>query len=347
MKRLENIRPLDIKAQNECQTRWNAVAMPREGFGILQQQFVRIAGITGSADVCVKRSGVAVMCADNGVTAEGVTQTDSSVTAVVAADINSGKSTANALAIGMDCAVCAFDMGMNSDVMNVPKYKTACGTQNITKTAAMSVQQAEFAIKSGMDIVKRFSENGCKILVAGEMGIGNTTTASAISSVLLGRSVEEMTGRGAGLDSEGLKRKISAVRRAIETNVLDKSKPIELLSKLGGFDIAGMVGLYLGGAVYRMPIVIDGVVSAVAAALAVCVKPECRDFMLASHISAEPSGKALLDFIGVTAPITAEMHLGEGTGGIMLLRMLEGVEDVYTKAHHFVQSGIDPYKELK
>lgn len=347
MDRLKTIKPLDIKAQNECKSHWNSVAMPREGFGILQQQFVRIAGITGSADVTVKRSGVAIMCADNGVTTEGVTQTDSSVTAVVAADINSGKSTANALAFGMDCTIYAFDMGMNCDVANVPKYKTAFGTQNITKTAAMSVQQAEFAIKSGMDIVKQFSENGCKILVAGEMGIGNTTTASAISSVLLGQSVEEMTGRGAGLDSEGLSRKIAAIRRAIEINTPDKDKPLELLSKIGGFDIAGMVGLYLGGAVYRMPIVIDGVVSSVAAAIAVCIKPKCRDFMLASHISAEPSGKALLDFLGLDAPITAGMHLGEGTGGIMLLRMLEGVEDVYTKAHRFVQSGIDPYKELK
>lgn len=347
MERLCRIKPLDAAAQNECERRFNAIAMPLGGLGLLQDIFVKAAGITGSADVTFRRSACAVMCGDHGVTAQGVTQTDSSVTAIVARDINLGKSTVNALAEGLDITITAYDMGMHSDVAEVPRYKTAYGTADITKSAAMTREQAVSAISYAMDIVRDLAEKGNSVIIAGEMGIGNTTAASAITSVLLSRPVEEMTGRGAGLSSEGLSRKIAAVHKAIEVNAPDKSEPLDVLAKIGGFDIAGMVGLYLGGAVYRVPIIVDGVVSAAAAAVAYAIEPKSRDFMLPSHISSEPSGKALMEYLGLSAPICAAMHIGEGTGGIMLLRMLQGAENLYYNGRRFENSGIEQYKEYK
>lgn len=350
MKRLSEIKPIDKTAQRLCVERFNSIAMPLGGLGLLQSTFVKIAGITGSADVSVKPSACVIMCADNGVVAQGVTQTDSTVTAIVARDINLGKSTVNALAEGLDLAVTAYDMGMHSDVAEVPRYKTAYGTADITKSAAMTVEQAKSAISWGMDIVRDYAEKGYRAIIAGEMGIGNTTTASAIASVMLGRPVEEMTGRGAGLSGEGLTRKIAAIHRAIEVNAPDRSDPLDpldVLAKLGGFDIAGMVGLYLGGAVYRVPIIIDGVVSAVSAVLATAIERSSRDFMLPSHTSSEPSGKALMDYLAMSAPISAEMHIGEGTGGVMLLRLLQATESLYNNGRRFENSGIEQYKELQ
>ena len=179
------------------------------------------------------------------------------------------------------------------------------------------------------------------------MGIGNTTTSAAIASLILGIPAEITTGRGAGLDSSGMSRKIAAIHRAIKLNKPDPTDPIDVLSKLGGFDIAGMTGLFLGGAECGIPIVIDGVISAVSACLAEMISPGCPDFMLPSHASTEPSARLLLEKLGLKAPIYAGFHLGEGTGGIMLLPLLDGALAVYNGAHRFDEMNMERYKELK
>ncbi|MGN0679718.1 MAG: nicotinate-nucleotide--dimethylbenzimidazole phosphoribosyltransferase [Oscillospiraceae bacterium] len=346
MNRLRNITPPSQAAAAASAERWNSIAKPLGSLGLLEKQVSQIAGIIGSPDVRLDRRAVVVMCADNGVVEEGVTQSDSSVTAIVAKAIANGTSNINAMSNQFNAQVIAVDVGMNTEVEGVLPRKTARGTGNIAKGAAMTIEQAEFALRAGMDIVKDLAAKGVQIIVTGEMGIGNTTTSAAISSVLLNRPVEEMTGRGAGLDSAGLSRKISAIKRAVEINKPDPAKPLELLSKLGGFDIAGMTGLFLGGAVYHVPIVIDGVISAAAAALAVAIAPDCAGYMLPSHVSKEPAGQALLERLGLHAPIQAELRLGEGTGGVLLLPMLDGALAVYNGSHKFDELPMERYTEL-
>lgn len=349
MDRINKITPSDVKAVQAARERWNSVAKPLGSLGLLESAVEKIAAVQGTADVKITNRRAVVMCADNGVVCEGVTQSDSSVTALCAEAVAEGTSNINVLADIYGAKVTAVDIGMVHDVNSekLINRKIAYGTKSIADGAAMTVEQAEKAIAVGMDIVGDMKNEGADIIVTGEMGIGNTTTSAALASVLLDMPPKSVTGRGAGLDSAGLERKIAAVERAIAVNRSDIDKPIELLAKLGGFDIAGMTGLFLGGAYYHIPVVIDGVISAVSALAACEINPLAREYMLASHVSGEPSGKMLLEKIGVKPLITAEMRLGEGTGGIMLLPLLDGALAVYNSAHRFDDMGMERYVELK
>ncbi len=349
MDRINNITSADKAAEQAAHNRWNSIAKPLGSLGLLETAIEKIAAVQGDENVDISRRTVVVMCADNGVVCEGVTQSDSSVTAICTNAIASGTSNINALADAFGAEVLVVDIGVNSDLCNseILDRKISYGTKNIAVGTAMTTEQAEQAICTGMDIVRDLKNSGTRIIVTGEMGIGNTTTSSALSSVLLDLPPCQVTGRGAGLDSERLKKKISVIERAVSVNKPDKNKPVELLSKLGGFDIGGMVGLFLGGAYYHIPVVIDGVISAVAAVLACKINPLAAEYMLASHISGEPAGKMLLESIGLKPIINAEMRLGEGTGGIMLLPLLDGALSVYNKAHRFDEISIERYAELK
>ncbi len=347
MKRTEKIVPIDENAVRQAQRRWNSIGKPLHSLGLLEDSVIKIAGITGDPDVKTDRRCVVVFCADNGVVCEGVTQTDSSVTMTVANAICAGTSSINRLAEVFNADVFPVDIGMNtsSRLAKLLNRKIASGTGNIAEGAAMTREQAVEAVSAGIDIAGECAEKGCDILVTGEMGIGNTTTSSAIASVLLNVPPESVTGRGAGLDDEGLRRKIEVIKRAVEVNRPEAEDALDVLSKLGGFDIAGMTGLFLGGAVYRIPVVIDGFISAVSAALAVKINPLARDYMLCSHVSAEPAGAKLLESIGLKPLITAGLCLGEGTGGIMLLPLLDGALSVYRSAHSFGDLNIKQYEE--
>lgn len=348
MKRIELIGSIDTEAERKSRERWNSIAKPLESLGLLEEAAVRIAGITGSADIVLDKRAVVVMCADNGVVSENITQTDSSVTSIVARSAAKGDSSINLMAGTVNADVIAVDIGINGDVgeENLICRKISYGTDNIAYGAAMTIDQAEQAVSVGIDIIGELKSKGYKIVVSGEMGIGNTTTSSAIASVLLGLPVEEVTGRGAGLDSFGLKRKIDVIKRAIDANNPSADRPLELLSKLGGYDIAGMTGLFIGGAVYRVPVVIDGFISAVSAALAVGICPAVRRYMLCSHVSAEPAGAMMLSYLRMKPLIAAGLHLGEGTGGILLLPMLDAAIAVYNGAHRFDELPMERYRKL-
>ena len=347
MERLKYIESTDKKFSELSHSKWNSVAKPLGSLGIFEEMVEKIAAIQQTADVDISKRTVVVMCADNGVTAEGVTQTDSEVTALCAEAIGNGTSNINVLADVYGADVIAVDIGIARDVdcVSVKNRKIMYGTGNIAKGPAMSRDEAEKAICTGMDIVRELADLGTGIIITGEMGIGNTTTSAAVSSVLLGLSPEAVTGRGAGLSDEGLLRKVRAVRQAIEINRPDVNDAVDIISKVGGLDIAGMTGLFLGGAVYGIPVVIDGVISAVSAVLAYKLTPACIDYMLPSHVSDEPAGKLLLDMIGLCAPLEAGMRLGEGTGGAMLLPLLDGALSVYNSSHRFDDIGIERYVE--
>lgn len=349
MKRISEIKSPERLPAELSKKQWDSIAKPLGSFGLLESFVRKIASVQGTPDVDISKRAVVVMCADNGVVSEGVTQTGSEVTAISSVAIAEGRSNINALAKAYGAEVFAVDVGIKSDVESTSliNRKISHGTHNIAEKPAMSTGQAEQALCVGMDIVRELKNKGFKIIVTGEMGIGNTTTASALSAVLLGVPVEEVTGRGAGLTAEGLKNKISVIKRALDINKPDKNNPLDVLAKVGGYDIAGMTGLFLGGAVYGVPVVIDGVISAVSAVLACKINPVCADYMLAGHVSGEPAGIKLLESIGLKAVINAGLRLGEGTGGIMLLPLLDGALALYRNAHRFDDTGIERYVELK
>ena len=248
-----------------------------------------------------------------------------------------------AAACGAD--VFPIDMGMIDQVDGLIPHSIARGTNDISEGPAMTLEQAKQAILTGIHLVKERKEEGYRIIATGEAGIGNTTTSSAILSVLLDVPVEKVTGRGSGLTDDGLLRKQNAIKKALEVNKPDASDALDVLAKVGGFDIAGMTGAFLGGAIYGIPVIMDGFISGVAALLAVKLCPYVKDYILPSHISAEPAGQMLMEALGLDPIIHANMRLGEGTGAVALMPLLDMAAAVYWNAASFDDINVEAYEK--
>lgn len=345
---LREIGPEDGAAREAARRHWNSCAKPLGGLGLLETALEDIAALTGSAEVDIRERAVLVLCADNGVVRQGVTQSPSSVTAVVTENLAAGRTSVCHMARTANCRVVPVDMGVLDfpETPGVLSRRVGNGTADISEGPAMTRAQAEQAVLTGVELVREEAERGTRLLATGEMGIGNTTTSSAVAGVLLGRPAEEMTGRGAGLSNEGLSRKVAVVRRALSLNRPDPEDIPDVLSKVGGFDIAGMCGIFLGGALYRIPVLIDGFISAVAALCALRLCPAAGKAMLASHVSAEPAGRAVLEALGKRPLITAGMHLGEGTGAVAAMPLLDMACAVYHGCYTFDDGGIEAYQPL-
>ena len=339
------IEPPDEAAMAAARAKWNAVAKPIGSLGELEFAVEKIAGLTGSSDVEIDKRAVVVMCADNGVVAQGVSQVGPEITTLIAGSVARGTSSVCKMAQTVGAKAFAVDVGMAcaSDVPGVIDRCVARGTGDITMGPAMTREQALEAIKAGVELVWRFKAAGAQIIAAGEMGIGNTTTSSCMASVFLGLPVEQVTGRGAGLSDAGLERKLAAIARAIEVNEPNADDALDVLAKVGGFDIAGLVGLHLGAALHRVPIIIDGFISALAAYTAWRLCPACTCAMLASHVSAEPAAVMLLEALGLDPVIHAGMRLGEGTGAVCLLPLLDAALALYNGTT-FDETGMDAYE---
>ena len=224
--------------------------------------------------------------------------------------------------------------------------KVAMGTRNMVKEPAMTREETVKGIEAGIEMVSRLKAKGYGLLATGEMGIGNTTTSSAVASVLLDRPVEEMTGRGAGLSSDGLNRKITAIKKAIDKHQPDPKDAIDVLAKVGGLDIAGMAGVFIGGAAFSVPVVIDGFISCVAALIAQRICPTVGDYMIASHVSKEPAAHLILEALGKEAVIHGDMCLGEGSGAVALFPFLDMGTAVYQSMSTFDDIHVEQYEEL-
>ena len=344
---IAKIKPLDHNAMEIAQKRWDSIAKPLHSLGKLETLLIQIAGITGNAEVDLSRRGLIAMCADNGVVEEGVTQTGQEVTAIVAENFLKYDTSVGVMCKQNHAEIFPVDMGMVTDTKVRIDHKIAYGTQNMTKGPAMTREQAVKGLEAGIDMVRELNDKGYRILATGEMGIGNTTTSSAVASVLLKQPVEEMTGRGAGLTSEGLVRKINAIKKAITLNKPDPEDAIDVLAKVGGLDIAGMAGVFLGGAVYGIPVVMDGFISCVSALIAMRICPAARDYILASHVSKEPAAHLILENMGKEAIIHADMCLGEGTGAVALFPILDLAAAVYHSMSTFDDIHVEQYEELK
>lgn len=343
---IEQIKPLNKAAITAAKVHLDNIAKPLGGLGIFENYILQIAGITGKVPPEKLKKCVAVFCSDNGIVSEGVTQTASEVTAIVARNITLGHASVSNMACITNADVFAYDVGMLTEVAGVINKKITCGSKNFAIEPAMCRIQAETMIKNGIEIVRELKDKGYNIIASGEMGIGNTTTSSAVTSVLLNVSPQTVTGKGAGLSKEGISHKAKVIFDAIALHKPNAKDPLDVLSKVGGFDIAAMCGLFLGGAIYRVPIIIDGYISSVAALLAYRLFPDCKDYMLASHASAEPGAKMVLNSLKLNAPLHAQMALGEGTGAVSILPILDMAYAVYQNMPTFEQINIEEYKAL-
>ena len=337
---MQKIRPVDAAAMAAAKQHWDGLGKPLGSLGRLEKALIQIAGIQRTGDVHIDRKALVIMCADNGVVEEGVTQCGQEVTATVAENFLDEKSCVAIMCRRAGTKICPVDIGMAVDTPRVEKRKIAYGTKNMAKEPAMTREQAVAAIEVGIAKAEELHAQGYEILATGEMGIGNTTTSSAMTAVYLGLDVETVTGRGAGLSSHGLQRKIHAIKQAIAVNQPDPEDPLDVLAKVGGLDIAGMCGLFLGGAAQQMPVVMDGFISQVAALTAVRLVPECADYILASHVSEEPGANILLKALEKDAFLTCGMRLGEGSGAVALFPILDFASDIYHKMSTFVQADI-------
>lgn len=341
---LEKVKPLDQKAMKEAQARWDSIAHPLHSLGRLEDILIHIAGITGNQEMNFGKKALVTMCADNGVVEEGVTQTGQEVTAIVAENFLSEQATASILCRECNAQIYPVDIGMAVDT-KVPRRKIAYGTKNMAKEPAMTRQQAIQAIEVGISMAEELKGKGYGMLATGEMGIGNTTTSSAVASVLTGQPVENMTGKGAGLTDEGLKRKIQVIQDAIALHQPDPLDPIDVLAKVGGFDIAGMAGVFLGGAALRIPVVIDGFISGVAALVAQRICPLSAQYMIASHVSKEPAAQLILKELDKKAFLHADMCLGEGTGAVTIFPILDMAATIYSKMSTFTEISVEQYED--
>lgn len=343
---LKKIEPVNKYYIEHSKKRWDAIAKPLNSLGKLEKAVSSMAGIFGQEKFDIDKKALVVMCADNGIVEEGVTQTGQEVTAIVAENFLDEASCAAIMCKQTGTKILPIDIGMAVDTKRVEKRKIAYGTKNFAKEPAMTKEQAQKAIVTGIEIVGELKKKDYKIIATGEMGIGNTTTSSAICSVLLDKEVEAVTGRGAGLSTDGLNKKISVIKSAIEKYKLDKNEPIDLLACVGGFDIAGMAGLFIGGAVYKIPVVIDGFISAVAALLAIKICPLVSEYILASHVSAEPAGRLVLNALSKQPFLTCDMCLGEGSGAVALFPLLDMAMAIYNKMGTFEDNKIESYIPL-
>lgn len=342
------IRPFNQKAADAAWDWWDSLCKPLRGMGMLEEMIVQLAGIYGTEKIDGLNPVVVIMGADNGVVAEGVSQTGSEVTAQVLENMGDRISSVCIMSRVEGLEVIPVNIGMFTDgkhprIWNRPvRY----GTGNIAKEPAMTREEADRAIVTGIEVVKELCGQGYRMIITGEMGIGNTTPSSAIASVLLSKDPAEVTGRGAGLSSQALEHKIEVIRQAIAVNQPDKDDILDVVAKVGSLDIAGMIGCYIGGAVMGVPVLIDGFISSIAAYCAAKLSPACRPYMVATHCSAEPAGQMMLDALGMKAPIQAGMHLGEGTGAVTAYSLYKYALALYNGLPSFGEAKVEQYTHL-
>lgn len=338
----------DKRAEERAIRHWDGLAKPLGSLGLLEKDIVRIAALTGKEEVSLEEAALLVFCADNGVVAQGVSQSDHSVTTAVAKALGEGRSTVNYMAKAAGCQVIPVNVGMKEGE-GLPGVRQHCIRQqsgDISLGEAMSRKECEKAILLGAQLVREEKEKGAEILLLGEMGIGNTTSSAAVTAALLQKNVETVCGRGAGLSDQGLKKKKEVVRKALEINRPDPEDAIDILAKVGGFDLAALTGACLGGAYYQIPIMLDGLITCASALCALRLAPHCKKALLASHRSSEPAAALLLEALDLEAPIRAGLHLGEGTGAVLGLQLLRDVLAVYHSGHTFGHLGIEAYTPL-
>ena len=334
------VAPLDRSAMTAAEEHQARLAKPPGSLGRLEELSIQLAGITGRVHNALNKKQLLVFAADNGVVAEGVSSAPQSVTKQQTINLMRGKTGAAVLAKHFGCGLTVCDVGVNADIYEsaVLNRKIAYGTQNICTGPAMTREQTLQAILTGAEIARTVDAD---VIGVGEMGIGNTTTSSAVLAVLLGADVEAVTGRGGGITEETFRKKKAVIRTAIEVNRPDRDDVVGVLSKVGGFDLAAMCGAFLGAAAARRPAVIDGLISAAAALCAVRLCPNVRGYLVPSHASFEIGYRLAMEAMDLRPLFDLGMRLGEGSGCPLAFQVLDAACAVINDMATFDEAGIN------
>ncbi len=340
---IEKIKPLDERAMAEARGRQDRLTKPPGSLGRLEELSVRLAGIQGKAIPQIRQKAIITMAGDHGVVAEGVGNWPQEVTAQMVYNFVRGGAGINVLARQAGARIIVVDMGVACELEASPELlsrKVALGTRNMALGSAMTKEEAVKSIETGIEIVAAEVLKGLDIVGTGDMGIGNTTASSAIFAAITGKPVAEVTGRGTGITDEQLEHKVEVIKRALAVNCPDPKQPLDVLAKLGGFEIGGLVGVMLGAAAHRVPVVIDGFISGAAALIASELSPLLKDFLIAAHVSAEKGHRLLLRYLRLKPLLDLEMRLGEGTGAALGIFLSETAARVLAEMATFTEAGV-------
>ena len=334
---------LDADAMRAAEARQMQLTKPPKALGRLETLSVQLAGIKAQPIPAIAHKMLAVMAADHGVVVEGVSAFPAEVTPGMVFNFAAGGAAINVIGRLVGARVIVADVGVNADLSaaaGVRQRKIRMGTANMAQGAAMSRDEAVRAIEVGIELVAEELAHGLDIVATGEMGIGNTTAASAVIAALTGEPVVKVTGRGTGISKDALPAKVAVIEKALAVNRPNAGDAVDVLAKVGGLEIAAMTGLFLGGAVHRIPVVMDGFISAAAALAAVRLCPACVNYILPSHVSIEIGHQVVLDELGLTPLFDLEMRLGEGTGAALAMSMYEAAARTLAEMATFASADI-------
>lgn len=337
------IQPLETSLQVKAQARLDRLTKPVGSLGRLEELAAAYVAITGELKPHVPRGVVFTFAADHGVTLEAVSAYPREVTPQMVLNFLRGGAGVNVLARHAGVDVRVVDIGVDYEFDTVPGLlhrKVMKGTRNLAVEPAMTRDQAEQAVMVGVELATEAVREGIGLIGTGEMGIGNTTPSAAITAAMTGRSVEDVTGRGTGIDEAGRRHKVSVIERAIELHRPNPTDPLDVLTKVGGLEIGGLVGLMLGAAAARIPVVLDGFIAGAAALIAVGLQPLCREYLMASHRSVERGHRVILDHLGLNPLLDLDLRLGEGTGACLGMDLVCAAIKIYTEMATFDEAGV-------
>lgn len=345
---LEGIKPVDQRWIEKARERTAQLVMPSRALGRLHDISERLCGIQQTLKPSIGRKAILVMAGDHGIVDEGVSAYPQEVTGAMVQTFLAGGAGINAICRHVDADVWVVDMGIipELDTIHIKGgerlliNKIGNGTANFARGPAMSREMAKKAIIAGFHQASVLFQNGIEILGTGDMGIGNTTPSAAIGALITGADLDAMVGRGTGVDDEGLVRKRDAIRRGIELNQPNRDDGMDVLSKIGGFEIGGIAGCILAGAFHGCPVVIDGFISTAGALIAYILSPKAADYMFAGHCSAEPGHRTMLNYLNLEPILDLGMRLGEGTGGALAMSIMEGAAQVFKEVLTFAEAGV-------
>jgi nicotinate-nucleotide--dimethylbenzimidazole phosphoribosyltransferase len=343
-KKLQQIQPLDESAMKIAQARQDTLTKPRGSLGRLEELSIQLAGMTANPRPTVERKVVIVMAADHGVTREGVSAYPAEVTPQMVLNFLRGGAAINVLARQADARVVVVDVGVAAEIEDASgkliRRRVGAGTANLAQGPAMTREQAEESIQNGIEVAEAEIARGADILATGDMGIGNTTASAAIACALMNESPAKIAGRGTGVDEAGLKRKISTIARALDVNQPNANDALDVLAKVGGFEIGGLAGVMLAAAANRKPVVVDGFISTAAAMITVAFAPAARDYMIAAHVSQERGHRLMLEWLGLNPLLDMNMRLGEGTGAVLAFHLIEASTRILREMATFGEAGV-------
>ncbi|WP_366924629.1 nicotinate-nucleotide--dimethylbenzimidazole phosphoribosyltransferase [Metallumcola ferriviriculae] len=341
---IQAIEPLNEVAMHEAQQRLDNLTKPPGSLGVLEDVVKKIAGIIGKAALPQSMEKVIILMAgDHGVVAEGVSAFPQEVTPQMILNFANGGAAINVLAKHAGARLYMVDVGVAVDLPDLPgldKRKIAYGTKNMAQGPAMTMEEAIAALEVGIDVVNALIDKGASFVAMGEMGIGNTTPSAALLSVLEGLPIEEAVGRGTGVNDEGLRRKITAINKALDVNRPNSEQPLDALVKVGGLEIAGLAGVVLGAAARRVPVMVDGFISGAAALVAVKMAPLAKHYLIGSHLSVEPGHRKMLDAMELKPTLMMDMRLGEGTGAALGMLMVDAAVKILNEMATFDDAGV-------